>query len=95
MQSFLDVQRRPVVHFDPKNSEHRKHVSEFLKKGTWANCPVAFYAPDNVSIRTYAMTTLVDFYLQNEFPAESKTSRRRVGKNVDGKLLAINSNKKA
>jgi hypothetical protein len=90
MQTFLDVQRRPVVHFDPKNSEHRKYVAEFLKKGTWTNCPVAFYAPDNVSVRAYAMATLVDFYLQNEFPAKS---RQRRSKNDDGKLLAFNSNK--
>jgi hypothetical protein len=92
MQTFLDVQRRPVVHFDPKNSEHRKYVAEFLKKGTWTNCPVAFYAPDNISVRAYAMATLVDFYLQNEFPLKAKSSQHR-SKNSNGKLLAFNSNK--
>ena len=92
MQSYLDVQRRPVVHFDPTNSDHRKHVAEFLKKGTWANCPIAFYAPDNISVKAYAMETLVDFYLHNEFPVVgTKSSRRRRVANDDGKLLAFSN----
>ena len=92
MQSYLDVQRRPVVHFDPANPEHRKHVAEFLKKGTWANCPIAFYAPDNISVKAYAMETLVDFYLHNEFPVvKTKSSRRHHVANNDGKLLAFSN----
>ena len=82
MQSLLDVQRRPVIAFDPKNAEHRKHVAEFLKTGTWANCPIAFYAPDNISVKAYAMETLVEFYLKQEFASRPRKS---------GKLIAMKS----
>jgi hypothetical protein len=84
MQSFLDVCRRPVVVFDPTNVEHRKHMSQFLKEGTWGKCPVAFYAPDNMSIKAYAMETLIDFYLKKEFVV----SKRRASIKT-GKLIAI------
>lgn len=92
MQSFLDVQRRPVIAFDAKNAEHRKHVAEFIKQGTWANCPVAFYAPDGISVKAYAMQELVDFYLQQEFPVAEVTApkkRATVKSKTGGKLIAI------
>jgi len=89
MQSYLDVSRRPVIVFDAKNAEHRKHVAEFLKTGTWANCPVAFYAPDGISVKAYATETLVNFYLQQEFNASKK--RAAVKTNASGKLIAAGS----
>lgn len=84
MQSFLDVCRRQVVVFDPNNVEHRKHMLQFLKEGTWGNCPVAFYAPDNMSIKAYAMETLIDFYLKQEFVVAKRRASIKTGK-----LIAI------
>ncbi len=91
MQSFLDASRRPVVVFDPTNLEHRKHVARFLKKGTWGTCPVAFYTPDNMSVKAYAMETLVDFYLKKEFAARPAAPKRRASIKT-GKLIAIKHN---
>lgn len=92
MQSLLDVRRRPVVAFDAKNAEHRKHVAEFIKLGTWANCPVTFYTPDGISVRAYAMQELVDFYLQQEFPVTAVAPKKRasVKSTAGGKLISIN-----
>ena len=72
MQTLLDVHRRPVVMFDPKNAEHRKHMASFLKHGTWSRSPVTFYAPENISVRSYALESMLDFYIRKEFaPARS------------------------
>jgi len=86
MQSYLDAQRRPVIPFDPTNPEHRRHVSNFIKKGTWADCPIAFYAPDNLSVKAYALETLVEFYLKQEFASKSRRGIR------SGKLISIKAN---
>ena len=67
MQSFLELHKRPVVQFDPANPEHRHQAAMFLKHGTWGKCPWAFYAPDNLSIKAYAMQTMVEYYLKKEF----------------------------
>lgn len=67
MQSFLDTVRRPVVHFDPTNVEHRMHMALFLKHGTWAKCPFVFYTPQDINVRTYATELLVEYYLTKEF----------------------------
>ena len=92
MQSFLELHKRPVIKFDPTNPDHRREVIRFLKEGTWGKCPWAFYAPDNLSIKAYAMQTLVDYYLEKEFLQEEvkKPSRRRaVVKPEGGKLITI------
>ena len=97
MQSFLELHKRPVVQFDPSNPEHRRQVALFIKEGTWGKCPWAFYAPDNLSIKAYAMQTLVDYYLAKEFVApveETKTAQRKKSKSVSGgKLIAIQGKK--
>lgn len=92
MQSFLDLYRRPVVHFDPKNSQHREQAAIFLRTGTWAKSPYAFYAPDNLSIKAYALQSMVEYYIENEFPLESTKSTRSkksVNKSHHGKLISI------
>jgi hypothetical protein len=59
-------------------------MSQFLKEGTWGKCPVAFYAPDNMSIKAYAMETLIDFYLKKEFVVSKRRAPIKTGK-----LIAI------
>ena len=81
MQTILDVNRRPVVPFDVNNTDHRRYVADFLKTGTWSHSPVAFYAPDGISSRAYAVEKLVAYYLGNEF-ADPKKSTKRSGKLV-------------
>ena len=99
MQSFLELHKRPVVQFDPRNPHHREQMAVFLRTGTWAKSPYAFYAPDNLSIRAYAMQTMVEYYIAEEFPrAETaKPARRKKIANSDtksGKLIAIRSGTK-
>lgn len=96
MQSFLELNKRPVVQFDPKNPQHREQVVLFLKEGTWGKCPWAFYAPDNLSIKAYAMQTLVDYYLSKEFAVEETkpTRGKKATGGNGGKLIAINQTKK-
>lgn len=93
MQSFLELHKRPVVQFDPKNPQHREQAAIFLRSGTWARSPWAFYAPNNLSIKAYAMETMVDYYIDKEFQAtatevvvKNKKSRKPV---AEGKLIAI------
>lgn len=68
MQTFLDTFRRPVVPFDVNNKEHRMHMAVFLKEGSWAKCPYAFYSPQDISVKAYAIEALAEFYLKHEFP---------------------------
>ena len=68
MQTFLDTFRRPVVPFDVNNKEHRMHMAIFLKYGSWAKCPYAFYSPQDISVKAFATEALAEFYLKQEFP---------------------------
>lgn len=74
MQSFLDTVRRPVVHFDPTNVDHRMHMALFLKNGTWAKCPYVFYTPNDINVRTYATEVLLEYYLEKEFAKQHSKS---------------------
>ena len=93
MQSFLELHRRPVVQFDPTNPEHRKQAAIFLREGTWSKSPWAFYAPENLSIKAYAMQSLVDYYVKREFAQDKVTKpvakSRAVPKSAGGKLITI------
>ena len=80
MQSFLDSLRRPVVHFDVTNEEHRKQMAIFLKYGTWGKCPYAFYAPNDISVKAYAIEMLAEFYLNQEFKNINITQKLKVSK---------------
>ena len=92
MQSFLDTIRRPVVHFDVKNAEHRMHMAMFIKNSTWSKCPYVFYAPHDISVKAYATQMLVEYYLSSEFPEqfESNESKKRVKtiRITDGKKVS-------
>lgn len=92
MQSFLDLHKRPVVRFDPKNPSHREQASIFLRTGTWSKSPYAFYAPDNLSVKAYALQSMVEHYIEEEFPlesAKSSKSKKTANKSHHGKLISI------
>lgn len=93
MQSLLDLYRRPVVYFDPKNPAHREQMAIFLRTGTWSKSPYAFYAPDNLSVKAYALQTMLEFYLSEEFPVENtkptKAKKAKAAPNNVGKLISI------
>lgn len=93
MQSLLDLHRRPVVYFDPKNPNHREQMAIFLRTGTWSKSPYAFYAPENLSIKAYALQTMLEFYLSEEFPTDTaKPARIKKSKSTEnkvGKLISI------
>jgi hypothetical protein len=77
MQSFLDTIRRPVVQFDVANEEHRKQMAIFLKYGTWGKCPYAFYSPNDISVKAYAIEMLAEFYLNQEFKNISNSEKHK------------------
>jgi hypothetical protein len=78
MQTFLDLHRRPVVRFDPSNAEHRRFAAIFLREGSWTKCPYAFYAPDDLSIRSYAIEILAEYYLNQEFSKKDKKVLKKI-----------------
>lgn len=77
MQTLLDVHRRPVVMFDASNAKHRQYMAAFLKNGTWGKSPVTFYAPDNVSVRSYALESMLEFYMRKEFAIVDRINTAR------------------
>lgn len=99
MQSLLDLHRRPVVQFDPKNPTHREQVVVFLRTGTWSKSPYAFYAPENLSVKAYALQAMLEFYLEEEFPTETVKQGSRQKKSggankKHGKLISIHQGAK-
>lgn len=88
-QTLLDVNRRPTVIFNPKNAEHRRYVAEFYRNGTWGKCPVLFYAFNDVSVKSMTSQSLIEHYLNQEFPADTKPKSKGKPASTAGKLFKI------
>lgn len=67
MRTILDLHHRPLVLFDPTNKDHRQYVADFVSTGTWAACPVVFFAPEEANTKAYVIESLADYYLSKEF----------------------------
>jgi len=78
MPYLLDLYRKPLVKFEPSNPEHRQMVATFLKDGTWSTCPVRFYTPGDISVKAYTLDSLVQYYLNQEFPEPSPKRSRKL-----------------
>ena len=78
MSFFLDQHRKPVILFDVDNPTHRLYFSNFLKRGTWGSIPIRFYSPGSISVKEFATNSLLDFYINSEFPGK----KPRVHKNL-------------
>lgn len=64
--TILNVYKRPVVVFNPKNIDHRHYVMQFYRKKTWGKCPVTFHCPPNTDVVTHTSAELLKFYMLRE-----------------------------
>lgn len=68
MNATLFKAVRPLVTFDPANKEHRKFFNDYVKTGSWKNCPVNFVVDDNsTNLVSYITAKLVSYYSNKEF----------------------------
>lgn len=72
---LLDLVQRPTVLFNPADRGHREHYANFLKLGTWGQCPIRFevegYEQNNNL--AYAMQRmLTEYYVLKEFKGVAK-----------------------
>jgi hypothetical protein len=66
--SKLYYYQRPLVAFDPDNSDHRKWFAQFQKYRTWSKCPVRFLVDDEAGdLITLIQQRLIQWYVKNEF----------------------------
>lgn len=72
-QMILENYGRPYATFDAANRQHRQWFFNFLKQGTWGDCPVRFILDRDVAtdVVTMIQRKLNDFYLAKEFGKET------------------------
>lgn len=72
--SQLELHGRPWTVFDPSKQQHRSWYYNFVKTGTWGQCPVRFVVPeDHGNLITMIQRNLVAYYVTQEF----KRTRRK------------------
>lgn len=91
---ILDLVMRPTVRFDAANKEHREHYANFLKRGSWGQCPIRFEVQDESSNNNlaYAMQRmLTEYYVLSEFKGKATTPKKLVrqkkAKTVDTEVV--------
>jgi hypothetical protein len=83
--SKLEYYSRPLVAFDPANSEHRRFYYELLRTHTWGGCPVRFICPNDIGYDLTIMirNELIEYYTDKEFkdakPSKKKSTRKMIG----------------
>jgi len=71
--SNLNLFVRPWTVFDPSNQDHRTYYYEFIKTGTWGNCPLRFVVDnDHGDLITMIQRSLVNYYVEQEFKKNFK-----------------------
>lgn len=66
--SKLELYMRPLVIFDAGNKKHRGFYFDFLKTGSWRNCPYRFAIPEDVgNIQASIQRELLEYYAEKEF----------------------------
>lgn len=71
--SQLQLYGRPWIVFDPSNRQHRKYYHEFVKSGTWGQCPFRFVvADDQGDLVTMIQRSLIKYYVGREFDVVKK-----------------------
>jgi len=73
--SRLSLHNRPLVVFEPANTDHRKWFAEFNRSSKWGDCPVRFVVEDdNGDLVTMIQRRLIQYYVSREFsPVTAKT----------------------
>ena len=70
--TILDLKSRPTIEFDAKDSQHRKHYAEFVKKKSWGYCPVRFAVRGSrTDLITQIERDMVDYYTLKEFKVKN------------------------
>jgi hypothetical protein len=73
MRTILDINRRPLVKFDPSNKEHRRHYARYKETRSWGQCPVEFWVPHNYgNVANMCEVILTEYYLKTEFKFRKK-----------------------
>lgn len=71
--SQLQLYGRPWIVFDPSNRQHRTYYHEFVRSGTWGQCPVRFVvADDQGDLVTMIQRSLIKYYVEREFNVAKK-----------------------
>ncbi len=66
--SYLSLNKRALSRFQPENEQHRLLYNQFLKTGTWANCPLQFVPEQqNIELPHSINNQLVRYYMDKEF----------------------------
>ena len=66
--SLLNLFGRPFVMFDVANKDHRQHYYNFVKTGSWKDCPYRFEIEDGFgNLVGMIQVKLVMFYGSKEF----------------------------
>ena len=65
--SVLEKFGRPVVEFDPTNTDHRRWLGEFTRNRSWGNCPVKFSTSGSGNTLAQMQLKLLQYYTEREF----------------------------
>jgi len=69
--SILNTVARPIVTFDPTNSDHRRWLGEFTRNRSWGNCPVKFSTAGNGNTLAQMQLKLLQYYTEKEFTTQA------------------------
>lgn len=61
------LKTRETVTFDPSNPQHRLHYSEFIRTGSWRDCPVRYQVRDMGQQQALMQRQLLEWYARSEF----------------------------
>lgn len=68
---------RPWASFDPDNKEHRKHYYNFVKQGSWKDCPYQWLIDDESSdVVHYIQRVMSEYYIVKEFATKKPAKRK-------------------
>ena len=73
MRTILDINRRPLVKFEPSNKEHRRYYAHYKESRSWGKCPVEFWVPYYYgNVANMCEVLLTEYYLRSEFKFRKK-----------------------
>ena len=86
--SKISVYGRPIVFFDADNKNHRNYYYQFLKTGSWKDCPYRWaIMGEEGNLQGQIQRTLLERYLGREFKSTVKNPeilvRQNRNKSVD------------
>lgn len=58
---------RPLVMFDPNNTDHRFWLGHFTKTCSWGQCPVKFHITGTGNSVAQMQLKLLQYYTEREF----------------------------